>query len=69
MEEDRSAFKILTDKSTGNRPLGRLRRRWENNVRRGLKETSVNARDWVDSSHDRKYLKDLVNTASNRRIP
>ena len=33
MEEGRSAFKILTGKSTGKRPLGRPRRRWEDNIR------------------------------------
>ena len=37
MEEGRSAFKILTIKPTGNRPLGRPRRRWEDNVRMDLK--------------------------------
>ena len=38
MEEGRSAFKILTGKTTGKRPLGRHRRRWEDNIRMGLKE-------------------------------
>ena len=33
MEEGRSAFKILTGKPTGKRPLGRPRRRWEDNIR------------------------------------
>ena len=33
MEEGRSAFKILTRKPTGKRPLGRPRRRWEDNIR------------------------------------
>ena len=33
MEEDRSAFKILTDKPTGKRPLGRPMRKWEDNIR------------------------------------
>ena len=37
MEEDRSAFKILTGKPAGKRPLGRLRRRWEDNIRMDLK--------------------------------
>ena len=32
MEEGRSAFKILTGKPTGKRPLGRPRRRWEDNI-------------------------------------
>ena len=33
MEESRSAFKILTGKPTGKRPLGRLRHRWEKNIK------------------------------------
>ena len=32
MEEGRSAFKIITDKRTGERLLGRLRLRWKNNI-------------------------------------
>ena len=38
MEEGRSAFKILADKSIGNKPLGRPSFRWEDNVRMDLKE-------------------------------
>ena len=37
MEEGRSVLKILTDKPAGKRPLGRLRRRWEDNIRMDLK--------------------------------
>ena len=37
MEEFRSGFKILTGKPTGNRPVGRPRRRWEDNIRMDLK--------------------------------
>ena len=37
MEEVRSAFNILTDKATGKRPLGRPRRRWEDNIIINLK--------------------------------
>ena len=42
MEEGRSAFKILTGKSTGKRPLGRPRRRWEVNIRMDLEEIGIN---------------------------
>ena len=45
MEEGRSAFKILTGKPTGKRPLGRPRRRWEDNIRMDLED---NAGNWVD---------------------
>jgi hypothetical protein len=41
MEEGRSAFKILTGKSTGKRHLGRRRRRWEGNIRMNLKEIAI----------------------------
>ena len=43
MEEGRSAFKILTGKPTGKRPSGRLRHRWEDNIRMNLQEICINA--------------------------
>ena len=48
MEEGRSAFKILTGKPTGKRPLGKPRRRLEENIRMDLKEIGINTRNWVD---------------------
>ena len=41
MEESRSAFKILTGKPTGKKPLVRPRRRWEDNIRMVLSEIGV----------------------------
>ena len=52
MEEGRSAFKILTGKPTGKRPLGRPRRRWENNVRMNLEKIGINEGNWIDSAHE-----------------
>ena len=40
-----SAFKILTGKPTGNSPLGRPRRRWEDSIRMDIKEIGINARN------------------------
>ena len=48
MEEGRSAFRILTGKSTGKRPLGKPRHRWEDNIRMDLKEIDINTRHWID---------------------
>ena len=42
MEEGRSAFKMLTGKPTGKRPLGCPTRRWEDNIRMDLKEIGIN---------------------------
>ena len=50
-----NVFKIITVKPTGERPLGRLRRRWEDNIRMGLDEISINPDNWVDSTQDGDY--------------
>ena len=47
MDEGRSAFKILTGKPTGKRPLGWPRRRWEESIRMDLKEIGINTRNLV----------------------
>ena len=49
-EEGRSAIKILTGKPTGKRPLGKPRRRREDNIRMDLEEIGINAGNWVDSA-------------------
>ena len=69
MEEGRSAFKILTGKPTGKRPLGRPRRRWEDNIRMDLEVIGINTGNWVDSAQDRYYWRALVNSALNLRVP
>ena len=43
MEEGRSAFKMLTGKPTGKRPLGKLRRRWADNIRMDLEDIGIDA--------------------------
>ena len=48
-----NAFKILRGKPTGKRPLGRPRRRYEDNIRMDLEEIGINAGYWVDSAQDR----------------
>ena len=55
MEESWGAFKILTGKPRGKRPLGRPRRRWEDNIRMDLKEIVINMRNWIDSAQDKDY--------------
>ena len=69
MQEDRSAFKILTGKPTGRKPLGRPWRRWEDNIRMYLEEIGINARNCVVSAQDRDYWRVLVNAALNPRVP
>ena len=65
MEEGRSAFKLLTGKPTGKRPLGRPRHCWEDNIRMDLKEIGINTKNWVDLAQDRDYWRALVNVTLN----
>ena len=67
MDEGRSAFKILTGKSTGTRPLGRLRRRWEDNIRMELEEIGINVGNWVGLAQSNWGA--LVNVTLNLRVP
>ena len=69
MEEGRSAFKILTCKPTAKIYLGKLRRRWEDNIRMDLKEMSISTRDLVDSAQNRNYWRAFVNAELNIRVP
>jgi hypothetical protein len=69
MEEGRSVFKILTGKPTGKRPLGRPRRRWEDNIVMDIKEICINKGNCIDLAQDRDYWRALVNAALNHGIP
>ena len=53
----------MGDKPTGKRPLGRPRRRWEDNIRMYLEVIGINTGNWVDSAQDRDYWRALVNAA------
>ena len=46
------------------KPLGRPRRRWEDNIRMDLEEIGINAVNWVNSAQDRDYWRALVNADS-----
>ena len=64
-----TTFRILTDKATGSRYLGRHMRRWEDNIRIDIKQIGINTRNWVDSTGGRDYWRVLVNPILNLRVP
>ena len=64
-----SAFKILTGKPTGKRPLGRPRGRSEDDIRMDLEQIGINAGKCVDSAQDRDYWRTFVNAALNLQVP
>jgi hypothetical protein len=64
MEENR----ILVGKPEGKRPLGRPRRRWEDNIRMDLREIGWSGTDWIDLTQDRDQWRAFVNTVMNLRF-
>ena len=69
MKDGRSAFNVLTVKSTRMRPLGRPRCRWEDDIRMYLKEIGINMRNCGNSAKDWDYWRALVNAALSLRVP
>jgi hypothetical protein len=69
MEETRNAYRILMGKPEGKRPLGRLRRRWVDNVKMDLGEKEWDGRDWIELAQDRDQWRSLVNAVMNLRVP
>ena len=53
MEEGRGVYKVLVGKPEGKRPVGRPRRRWEDNIRMDLQEVGGGGGDWMELAQDR----------------
>jgi hypothetical protein len=56
-------------KPEGKRPLGRHRRRWEDNIRLDLRKIGSGGMEWIDLAQDRDQWRALVNTVMNLRVP
>jgi hypothetical protein len=69
MGEVRGAYNILVGRPEGRRPLGRPRRRWEDNIKMNLREIGFGDVDWIHWAQDRDRWWALVNTVMNLRVP
>jgi hypothetical protein len=67
--EGRDMYRVLVGKPEGRRPLGRPRRRWENNINLDLQEEVCGGMDWIERVHDRDSWWALVNAVMNFRVP
>jgi len=57
------------DKPEGKKPLGRPRRRWEENIKMNLLEVGCKGADWIDLAQDRDRRRALVNAVMSIRVP
>ena len=69
MEEERGVDKVLVGKPEGKRPLGRPRRRREDNIKMDLQEVGRGFGDWMELAKDRDRWRALVSTVMNFRVP
>ena len=65
----RGVYRVLVGKPEGKRPLGRARRRWEDNIKMDLQEVGCGAVDWIELAQDRDRWRALVNAVMNLRVP
>ena len=68
MGETRGVYRVLVGKTEGKRPLGRPRRRWEDNIKIGLQEVGCGGMDWIELAQDRDMWQALVSTVMNFRV-
>ena len=53
IEQSRNVYRILVGKPEGKRPLGKPRRRWENNIKMDFREVGCDPGDWIALAEDR----------------
>ena len=69
VKEGRGVHKVLVGKPEGKRPLGRPRRRWEDNIKMYLQEVGRGCGNWMELAQDRDRWWALVSTVVNFRVP
>jgi hypothetical protein len=69
MREDRGVHRVLVGRPEGKRPLGRPRRRWEDNIKMAFQEVGGGRGDWMELAQDRDRWRTLVGTVRNLRVP
>jgi hypothetical protein len=68
MGKGRSVYRILVRKPEGKKPLGRPRRRWEDNIKANLHEVGCGGVDCIELAKDRERWRVIVNAVMNLRV-
>jgi hypothetical protein len=69
MADGRGVYRVSVGRLEGKRPLGRPRRRWEDNIKIDLREIGIDGANWIRLALDRVQWRTCVNTVMNFRVP
>ena len=69
MGERRGVYRVLVGTPEGKIPLGRPRRRWEDNIKMDLREMRCGVMEWIELSQDRDRWRALVHAVMNLQVP
>jgi hypothetical protein len=69
MREERGLHKVLVRKPERKRPLGRPRRRWEDNIKMDLQEIGRGCGEWIEYAQNRDRWRAFVSTVKHLRFP
>ena len=69
MGDRRGVYRVLVGKPDGKRPLGRPRRKWDDNIKIDLQEVGCGGMDWMELAQDRDRWWALMNAVMNLRVP
>jgi hypothetical protein len=69
MGEGRGVYRVLVGRPEGKRPLGRPRRRWEDNINLDHWEIGIDGANWIRSAQDRVQWRAFMITVINFRVP
>ena len=62
-------YRALVGKPEGKRPLGKSRRKWQDNINMDLQEVGCGGVDWIKLAQGRDKRRALVNAVMNLRVP
>jgi hypothetical protein len=64
----RGVYRVLVGRPKGKRPLGRPRRRWDDNIKMDLMEVGIDGANWIQLAQDRVQWQAFVNMVMNLQV-